>query len=212
MEPWTKTKIKDSIKIGLLTFIKERGFKYWGKMGGSLYKKTECCQYEVLFMIWSDGIFRPSTPDLYLHDVEKILLSIIGEDGGGHGISCTVRGYGGEFEDKVITDEKIMQQQLDVVKYNFDTYYLPFFEKYSKLENVLELWDSLKTPSDKSKHFFGPLKYCRIIIISKLCKDELYSQRKQEYYDYISHQISINEMKEDNLTIFKDVVAYLDSM
>lgn len=121
-------------------------------------------------------------------------------------------------------NQKLIKNEQDVIELseNFKRYfvelYLPAFEKYSKPEKVLQLWDSLDTVEKKNSYFPSPDRYIKILIFSKMCNEPQFEDRCRESisrYETIlnSEETQNNEMLKtgytEDLENCKKVIEYL---
>ncbi|MFC3363293.1 hypothetical protein ACFOG5_08930 [Pedobacter fastidiosus] len=128
-----------------------------------------------------------------------------------------IKGVFDLVQDTITQEEQIVSLCENFKRYFVDLY-LPAFEKYSKPENVLQLWDSLDTLEKKTSYFPGPDKYIKILIFSKMCNEPQFEDRCRESisrYETIlnSEETQNNEMLKtgytEDLENCKKVIEYL---
>ncbi len=204
---WLKEELKD--------FLKEHNYKFapiYGAYG--LVQKNEGTVNISYFTQKSNNYLRLSCPIISFKKVEDLMFKITNE-----GIftedSTTISICTQEIIDALEKTHFIIKSQEDVkiaaevFKKNFVELYLPAYQKYSNLENVLALWDSLPTLEWKNAWFLGPEKHIKIIIISKLCHDARYASRCDEYLEFYRTLIRNGENLSKELKWCEEVIDYL---
>lgn len=113
--------------------------------------------------------------------------------------------------DGIIKSEKDIINIVENFKRYFVDFYLPTFEKYSRPENVLQLWDSLETMKDKAICFPDVHNYSKMIIFSKMANDVNYKRRINETRTFFKAEIAKGEdWISVKLDVFDKVVKYLN--
>jgi len=204
---WLKEELKD--------FLKEHNYKFapiYGAYG--LIQRNEGSVNISYFTQKSNNYLTLSSPVISFKKVQDLMFKItnkkvFSED------SSTLYICTQEIIDALEKTHFIIKSQEDVkivaevFKKNFVELYLPAYEKYSTLENVLALWDSLPTLEWKNAWFNGPEKYIKIIIISKLCHDPRYASRCEEYLEYYKSLIKNGKDYYQELKWCEEVIDYL---
>ncbi|MEA5425216.1 hypothetical protein [Arcicella lustrica] len=204
---WLKEELKD--------FLKEHNYKFASIHGiYGLVQRNELTANISTISQDSSGYLSLRNPLISFKKVEDLIFKITQEEVFAHD-STTVSICTQKISDVIENSSFIINSQEDVkiaaevFKKNFVELYLPAYEKYSNLENVLALWDSLPTLEWKNAWFNGPEKYIKIIIISKLCHDTRYSSRCEEYLEYYKSLIKNGKDYYQELKWCEEVIDYL---
>lgn len=204
---WLKEELKD--------FLKEHNYKFAPVHGiYGLVQRNEWSVNISKISQDSSGYLSLRNPLISFKKVEDLIFKITQEEVFAHD-STTVSICTQKISDVIENSSFIINSQEDVkiaaevFKKNFVELYLPAYQKYSNLENVLALWDSLPTLEWKNAWFLGPEKHIKIIIISKLCHDARYASRCDEYLEFYRTLIRNGENLSKELKWCEEVINYL---
>lgn len=204
---WLKEELKD--------FLKEHNYKFAPVHGiYGLVQRNEWSVNISEISQNSSGYLSLRNPLISFKKVEDLMYKITQEEVFAHD-STTISICTQELSDAIensgfhIKSQEDVKIAAEVFKKNFVELYLPAYQKYSNLENVLALWDSLPTLEWKNAWFLGPEKYIKIIIISKLCNDSRYASRCDEYLEYYKSLIKKGENYYQELKWCEEVIDYL---
>jgi len=213
----TKSEIKNSLVNNLKKFLNEYGFEakniidIEGREGAQ--KWINNILYYFGFSIDSDGSTAISYPVLRYETVEQIMFKVTG-DSQSLG-KRTLQVQSKEVMENYYNNQKTIKSESDVVQLadNFKKYfvelYLPAFEKYSDPKNVLELWDSLEGVKERNDFFPGPDKYIRVLIISKMCKEQAYFERCKNSLNIYKQKVADGNDYKQELQWCEDTIKYL---
>ncbi len=204
---WLKEELKD--------FLKEQSYKFAPVHGiYGLVQRNEWSVNISEISQNSSGYLSLRNPLISFKKVEDLMFKITKEEVFAHD-STTISICTQELSDAIensgfhIKSQEDVKIAAEVFKKNFVELYLPAYQKYSDLENVLALWDSLPTLEWKNAWFNGPEKYIKIIIISKLCHDPRYASRCEEYLEYYKSLIKNGKDYYQILKWCEEVIDYL---
>jgi hypothetical protein len=189
--------IRKWIKEELNSFLKEYKYKISPFQGGhGIVKRNETTvNYFTIFQDSTD-LLHFGRPEISFTKVEETMFKATHEgqfEFDPPTVSIrTPFDTGGTY----ISSIEDVKRFTDEYKKYFVEAYLPAFEKYSTPESVLALWDSLETLEEKVTWFPGPERDIRILIFSKLCKEDKYEQRRDKTLEYHKNNL-INGDKEE---------------
>ncbi len=186
---WVKEELKD--------FLKEHKYKISPIQGthGIVQRNDTIVNYFIIYQDSTD-LFNYMNPEICFKKVEEIMFKTTHEgqfEFDPPTVSIrTPFDTGGTY----ISTIEDVKRFTDVFKKHFVETYLPAFEKYSTPESALALWDSLETLEEKAAWFPSDGNAIKMLIFSKLCKEDKYEQRRDETLEYYSNQLLNGDKKE----------------
>ncbi len=209
-----KTQIKKWLLEDLKPFLKVYGFKINPSVNVDIIRDGEKIFLDAFMTVNSTDNISFRTAFITYKPVELILFNITNlpvYDGG----SKTLKIFPDEQYGSLATIAKNRDDVMIIAssfKQVFIECFLPAFEKYSDPKNVLELWDSLETMAEKGLVFQDSHNYSKIIILSKMCNDEIYQRRIDETIAFFQSEINKGEdWVQTKLDVFLKVIQYLEA-
>jgi len=206
------TTIKKYLQIDLGNFLKKYNFKA-RRIGGDIFfsKKENEMGYSFFAQVLSNGSLSLHAASMCYYEVERIIATMANYEMieyEAHPYLTTLRLFYPQTS-TIVESEDDFYRIITEFEISFTDYYLPTFEKYSDPKNILELWDSLDDKIN-SNQFPSPLNLVKIMILSKMSKEDKYEQRCQEAIDYYQFKIASGKIAwKEELEICYKVIKYL---